>query len=873
MNVKATGPRSIGKTKTRISYPRLRKVSHLCAGCALLTSTVWAAATYTVTSASKYSQGVNLKLSKGAMRVEVCTPTIIHVLVSPSDSIPDQLVPVVIHHWTPVPFKYRETPSTLFIDTGQTEVKITRNTGAVAFLNPSGRILLSEASDGGRAMQPANIMGQREWKIGQTFLASDDEALYGLGQHQEGWLDVKGIPVRLQQANTDIGIPFLLSTKGYGLLWNNPSLTDFDPAEEEIPIDPKTGEGTFQTGKAGIYGFLIVSDLRSQLKLEVNNIPVVDLHNMWVPYSAGGKAQLPAQSMCKVNAAGGPSGVHVFVRRPSATTEFASAAGRAIDYYFFYGPNLNRVVAEYREATGPAPLFPRWAYGFWQCRERYSSQQQILQVASEFRARRIPVDVMVQDWQYWGKYGWNAMRFDENYPQPAEMITKLHSEQVHFALSVWSKFGEETEIYKQMAARSFLIPGTPWVDIFNPAAEQLFWSTMKNNLFDKGVDAWWLDATEPEGDPLEGKETYLGPGNTVLNAYPLYVTQTVYDGQRSANEQKRVVILTRSAFAGQQRNAAASWSGDITGSWDSLRRQIPGGLSFAMSGVPYWTTDIGGFFRPRDQYTSNAYHELLIRWFEFGAFCPVFRIHGYKTQTEMWKFGADTEKVLLQYDDLRYRLLPYIYSSAWQVTHSGGNLMRALPLDFGDDRRVFEIPDQFMFGPSILVNPVVKPDVDSRPVYLPKATAWIDFWTGQQSAGGQQVNASAPLDRMPLYVRAGSILPLARVKQDAMQPDNDIELRIYRGANGSFNLYEDQGDGYGYEKGDFSVIPIEWNESSRTLAVGKRAGAFKGMQSTKRFHIVWVRPNKGVGPEITAAPDSDLTYRGSAVSVHAPGGF
>jgi alpha-D-xyloside xylohydrolase len=332
---------------------------------------------------------------------------------------------------------------------------------------------------------------------------------------------------------------------------------------------------------------------------------------------------------------------------------------------------LNRVIAEYRQMTGAAPL-PRWAYGYWQCRDRYSSQQQILDTAAEFRKRKIPVDVIVQDWQYWGKYGWNAMRFDEkDYPDPAQMITQLHQDNLHFVASVWAKFGTETTVDQDMKKEHLLLPQAgasarepgetqateDWADLFNPKAQEMFWSELNRVMFPDGLDGWWLDASEPEGDALKGVTTYLGPGELVRNAFPLYETAAVYKGQRATDDQKRVVILTRSAFAGQQRNGTISWSGDISANWDTLRRQVPAGLSFSMSGMPYWTTDIGGFFRPNDQYTSDAYHELLIRWFEFGAFCPVFRIHGYRSKTEMWNYGDEAEQDLRQYDTLRYRLL------------------------------------------------------------------------------------------------------------------------------------------------------------------------------------------------------------------------
>jgi alpha-D-xyloside xylohydrolase len=356
----------------------------------------------------------------------------------------------------------------------------------------------------------------------------------------------------------------------------------------------------------------------------------------------------------------------------------------------------------------------------------------------------------------------------------------------------------------------------------------------------------------------------------VRNAYPLYVTQAVYQGQRAGSESKRVCILTRSAFAGQQRNAAACWSGDISGNWKTLRCQIPAGLNFCMAGIPYWTTDIGGFFRPQDQYKSAAYHELLIRWFEYGAFCPIFRIHGYKTETEMWKFGPEVEKVLRKYDELRYRLMPYLYSTAWKVTQEGYSVMRALPLDFRTDPAVQEIADQFMFGPSLLVNPVTEAGATARSLYLPKGTNWVDFWTGRRLEGGKMIQAAAPLDTLPLYVEAGSIIPLGPFEQYAAAKSDPVELRVYPGHDASFVLYEDENDNYNYEKGDCATIPIRWDEKNRELTIGPRQGSFPGMLKKRTFLVVWVREGHGTGLAVTGKPDAEVRFNGAAVKIPPP---
>jgi len=839
----------------------------------LTTSAVWAAtdAQFAIKESHRDPNGVTFRTAAGAMRIEACGDRVIHVVASSSSEIPSSKVPIVTQPCQANNLKIKRDKKEVRLSTAAITVTVEAANGAVSFFSADGKPLLAEPKDGGKGFDVPALSEKKVWQVQQTFLSPSDEALYGLGQHQEGIFDFRGVPLRLHQANTNISIPFLLSSKGYGLLWNNASLTDFNPADQAIAIDPNTGKGKFTTGKKGVYGFLLASDNRKQLVLRVNGQAVIDLQNEWTPTSAVGTASLEANQEYEVSALGGPAGVQLAVRPPQDTTTFRSEVGQAVDYYFFYGPELNRVISEYRQLTGEAPLFPRWAYGYWQCRERYHSQQEILDTAAEFRKRKIPVDALVQDWQYWGKYGWNAMKFDEDhYPQPKEMLDQLHTEDLHMMISVWSRFGEDTDVYKRMKAQSFLIPGEPWMDFFNPAAQTAFWSELKKGLFEDGMDGWWMDASEPEFDVLKDKQTFLGDGNSVRNAYPLYVTKAIYEGQRSTTDRKRVAILTRSAFAGQQRNAAASWSGDISANWITLRRQIPAGLSFSMAGLPYWTTDVGGFFRPNDQYTSETYHELLIRWFEYGTFCPIFRVHGYKSNAELWNYGPQVEHILTQYDELRYHLLPYIYSAAWGVTNDGETLMRALPLEFSADPRVREVSDQFMFGPALLINPVTTEQATQRTLYLPAGSDWVDFWTGKSVHGGQTITAEAPLGRIPIYARAGSIIPYGRPVESASAKPDPIELRIYPGANGDFALYEDEGDNYDYEHGVYSVIPMHWDDKAETLTVGERRGSFPGMIDHRTFQIVRVTDERGVGIPSSEKIDATFEFAGKAVSIHVP---
>lgn len=821
--------------------------------------------------------GAVVHSSRGVVRLEVCSAGVIHVVVSDSGSVEPPVVPAVTMPCDGAKFTVSSEGSRAEVRTSQIKATIDENAGDVSFFTLDGRAILTEQPNG-RMIPNAND-GASARGVSQQFHLLPGEALYGLGQHQEGFLDLRDIPIQLLQANSNIAIPFLLSTNGYGLLWNNPSLTDFDPASDEIHLDPN-GEGTFQSGPEGDYGFLLSGNYRNKLRLSINGQPIIDLKNMWLPLSAGAKMHLAANTTYNVAAETGGD-TKLAVRSPSDTMTFRSQVGNAVDYYFLYGPTPSRSVAEYRELTGKAPLLPRWAYGFWQCRERYSSQQQLLDTAAEFRKRKIPVDVLVQDWQYWGKYGWNAMRFDESaYPNPAEMMSALHKQDFHVVISVWAKFGAETEVDKEFVANNLVLksaastgePGEAkerenWADLFNPQAQKMFWAGINKNLYSAGLDGWWLDASEPEGDPLKDDMTFLGSGTKVRNAFPLFETSAVYQGQRGATEDKRVVILTRSAYTGEQRNSVIAWSGDISANWETLRRQIPAGLSFAMSGFPYWTTDIGGFFRPVDQYSSPEYHELLIRWFQFGAFCPIFRIHGFRSETEMWKYGPEVERILRQYDELRYRLVPYIYSAGWAVTESDEIVMRALPFAFPHDESVRQVSDQFLFGDSMLINPITEPHATKRSVVLPAGENWVDFWTGHTYHGGQTITVEATLDKLPILVKEGSIVPLGDVVQNASEPQDPLEIRIYPGKDAAFNLYEDAGDGYGYEHGARAITRLQWDDHQKVLSISDRKGSFRGMPAKHTLRIVLVRAGHGIGDTAVSSSDRNIEYSGHALKI------
>jgi alpha-D-xyloside xylohydrolase len=553
----------------------------------------------------------------------------------------------------------------------------------------------------------------------------------GLGQYQDGLWDWRGIPLELRQLNTQIAIPVLLSSKGYGLLWDNASRTDFNLPGTEIRLEsngkpvgakgPISTEqlssastpaseasdrhGRFTSGAAGEYTFCTRDgDRRNHIAILVDGAQIAGVKNMWTPRAVVGKITLPANKTCDVIVRGGGPDVRLFAQRIGDTSLFHSDCGDAVDYTVFYGPRFDDVIAGYRAATGQAPLWPKWAYGFWQCRERYSSQKQLLDTAAEFRRRKIPMDLIVQDWQYWGKLGWGSYEWDPiNYPAPADLMKGLHDQNVKFMISVWCN--PQGKTLADLKSNNMTVGD--WIDVYDPKGRAIRWKHINDAFFSMGADAWWGDATEP-GDPgtdLLGKRLSIGPGDCYTSAYPLFASQSLYEGQRAADPNKRVVILARCAFPGQQRYAAAAWSGDVNGDWESFRRQIPAGLNFCLTGQPYWTTDGGGFFHPREQYTSTDYNELLTRWIEWSTFCPILRIHGYQSETEMWKWLPATRTNLFAYDKLRYRMLPYNYSVAWKITSDAYTMMRALCMDFPDDANAWGISDEYMFGPAFWSHP------------------------------------------------------------------------------------------------------------------------------------------------------------------------
>ncbi len=684
--------------------------------------------------------------------------------------------------------------------------------GNLTFLTAKGKVLLREKS--------CDVS-----KVRQTFMLDKDEAVYGLGTIQNGKMNRRGEHKRMEQSNLEDFQNVLQSIKGWGIYWENYSPTQFDD----------------------------------------------DANGM----------------------------------------SFTSEVGEGIDYYFMYGGSADGVVAQMRHLSGDVPMFPLWTYGFWQSKERYKTAAETESIVDKYRALQVPLDGIIQDWQYWGSnYLWNAMDFlSEDFANGPQMIKNVHAKHAHFMISIWASFGPQTQQFRELNEKGLLMPFETWpqsglshiwpprmdypsgvkvYDAFSPVARDIYWKYLKT-LYDYGTDAWWMDSTDPDFfNPRESDyehPVYGGTWRSLRNAFPLETVRGIYQSQRRdyPNSPKRVFIMTRSSYAGQQHYGSNMWSGDVASSWDMLRKQVPAGMSFSLTGNPNFNTDIGGFFcnayntkGPGSAPQNPQYQELYVRWMQYGLFTPVFRSHGADAPREIWQFGKKGEPVYDAIEKmirLRYRLIPYLYSTAWQVTSNNESYIRPLFSDFAADKRVWDMTDELMFGRSILAVPIVNPlyteeqiikedamtgwdrnnvkmkenkneDVDwsqSKTVtkYLPQGTDWYDFWTNTRMKGGQSVTIQATLDQVPMYVRAGSILPLGpEMQYVGEKPWDNLELRVYPGADGSFVLYEDEGDNYNYEKGVYSTITFQWNDKSKMLTISQRKGDFPGMLQQRQFTIV-----------------------------------
>ncbi len=880
--------------KERIRRWRLRAT--LCLGIALGSPMVWAGITPQVLSFKDTGKSLKIELSDGSLNLTPMAENAVRVQFQ-KESVRKMPEWVYVKQDGSHPtYHIKDDKRTITLQLGQMTVEIDKQSSRVNYYDGAGQLVLAEL---GRNLLPSLIQGEKTYCAEQHFESPKDEALYGLGQFQDGYLNVRGLTRRLTQVNTQIAIPFYLSSKGYGMLWNNYGLTDFNPCSASVKlskedfvgkkemVDVTTFEGvrqelrepnrfssTMDVPVSGKYAILldVGQSMARAHHLQIDGKDVINFRNFWLPPTASVIVDLEAGThhlMAELEKNDQPV---VYYKLVDDQTVLRSPVAECVDFTVFTG-NADQVIASYRELTGQAPMMPRWAMGYIHCRERFHSQDELLETAKRFRKERIPLDLIVQDWQYWGRYGWNSMRFDEkDYPNPKAMVKSLHDMDIRLMISVWSKIDLNSEVGKRMNNSGYFIPQTSWVDFFNPKAAASYWENFSNGLLKPyGIDAWWQDATEPENDDLKGRriQNALTPGEVFRNTYPLLVNKTVYEGCRADNPSSRAMILTRSGFPGMQRYAAATWSGDVGNDWETLRRQITGGLSQMASGLPWWTYDAGGFFRPgKTQYTDKAYQQRFLRWLQAGVFLPMLRVHGFQTDTEFWNYGPEVTRIARVSLNLRYRLLPYIYSEAANVTFKAGTMMRPLMMDFVEDPEALAQNYEYMFGPSILVAPIVEEEPQTWPVYLPNHQGgWYDFWTGQHSSGQKLIEVPVSDEHIPLFVKAGSILPLGKAVQHTGESlDAPWEIRIYPGADAHYTVYEDEGSNYNYEQGKYSTYDLSWDDKKQVLTISDRKGSFEGMVAKRILNIVKVDTGRGVGLD-AGKVNRKINYSGKAMQV------
>jgi alpha-D-xyloside xylohydrolase len=768
-----------------------------------------------VRSVKKENDGILFRLDKGLLKVKICLDNAVEVKYTTLPLFLDKPSLVVTNEWkTPPVFTVSDNSAKTEITTGQLKISVNKLTETVTFADLKGNVILSEAAIQAKSMTESTVAGIGVYTCASVFNSPPDEALFGLGCHPEDTLSInyKGRNQEMVIRYMTGAVPVLLSTRGYGLMWDNYSASNFYGTEE-------------------------------------------------------GNTQF----------------------------KYVSESGNMVDYYFFYGPGFDQIISTYRQTTGNAPMYPKWAFGLFQSQDRYKSQAEVLSVKDGYRNNKIPVDVIVQDWFYWepNVIGSHVM-WPGRYPDPKGMVDELHKANIHGMISIWPVFSKGPEPYNQMVHSGGMTDIT-WDNVFthitdsyydahSPQARALYWRQACDSLVGRyGWDAWWVDQCEPDnGNKLDLRRQSnfaIGRGIDYMNTYSLMHSTGLYENWRRDIPGKRAFFLIRQSWAGEQRNAATLWSSDITCTWRAFKSQVPQGINACASGIPYWTSDIGGYHLNWNapDWKLPVNRELFTRWFQFGTFSPIFRIHG-KGERALFSdnWDAPTKAILMNYDNLRYRLLPYIYSLSRKVTSEGYTLMRSLAFDFPNDPAIRNIPDQYMFGPAFLVNPVTRqmyslPDAKNikktRNVYLPGCADWFDFWTGKLYPGGRTVEAAAPIETLPLFVRAGSIVPMGPYLQYAEEKAADpVELRVYSGADAEFVLYEDENDTYNYEQGKFATIPITWNEAEKTLILHDRKGEFPGMLRERTFRVVWVNAKNGTGIE-PALKSEDIRYSGKEVKI------
>lgn len=794
--------------------------------------------------------GVKFQTASPILNGEIIfySPSIVRVIKYPSAQMPDKKSYPIIKTPEKINIVYKRNGDKIQMKTENMLVTLHSSTGKVTYQTLQGNTLLSE-KELGTNFTPRKDVTRDAFTVSQAFALQPEEAIYGLGQRQSGAMNHRNQQVHLSNGNTNICIPYFTSEKGYGVYWDNPGISQFSDT----------------------------------------------------PYE----------------------------------TSFSSQVGECADYYFMYEDGTqDGVIACIRNLTGNAPMFPLWTMGYWQCRERYKSPDELCEVLDKYRELKVPLDGIVQDWQYWGcDSNWNAMKFmnpryinklddkealrylpngedktakfdKPRFKTPEEMIKYVHKNNAHLMISVWASFGPWTDQFKELDKMGALLKFETWppksgahpYDPFNKDARDLYWRYL-SHLHNMGIDAWWTDSTEP--DHLNPKDsdfdlmTADGSFRSVHNAFPLATNQGVYNNQRAVSNDKRVFQMTRSGYFGQQHYGALSWSGDVVSSWEVLRNQIPAGLNFTLCGIPYWNTDLGGFFgwEYNNDCTNVAYQELHARWFQWGCFMPLMRNHcSSPMMNEIWRFGKEGDwayDAQKRFIDLRYRLLPYIYSLTGAVTHENGTIMRPLVMDFATDRKAILLDNEYMFGKNILVCPVTQPLYTKKvegnkgvatvaniakasspvQVYLPKGSKWIDFWTNEMIEGGREINRECPISIMPLYIKAGSILPLGpKVQYTSEKKWNDLDICIYPGANGEFTLYEDEFDNYDYEKGVFTSIRFTWDDANRTLTISDRNGSYPGMLKNRRFNLTVMKPGKQNAETVMIKANKKVSYSGKKMS-------
>jgi alpha-D-xyloside xylohydrolase len=901
------------------------------------------------------------------IRLQVVNDDIIHVTASPSKSLSDE--PSLIAAYTETQkdgWNATQKGDTVLLKTGTTVALVSLKTGEIKFTDLKGNIILQEKQGGGKTFKPIEVEGHSGYTFRQVFESPADEAFYGLGQHQSDEFNYKGKNEELFQYNTKVSIPFIVSNKNYGILWDNYSLSRFgDPREyanlnqfklfdkdgveggltatyminkdpknifverQESTVDyeniqtiknlPKdfpltnaavTWNGEIQPNESGVFRFILY--YAGYVKVYLNDSLIVPerWRTAWNPNSYKFSANLSSAKKHKLRIEWLPDGAVSYIGlkalSPVAPEEqnrlsFWSEMGKQLDYYFIRGNNADQVISGYRTVTGKAQIMPKWAMGFWQSRERYKTQDEIVNTLKEFRRRQIPIDNIVLDWNYWPETQWGSHEFDKKrFPNPKGMVDSIHAQDAHIMISVWPKFYASTEHFKEFESKGWMYMQAikdsirDWVgpgyvgsfyDAYSSDARKLFWKQMKEHLYSLGMDAWWMDASEPNvrdctDMPYRKKlcgPTALGPSTEYFNAYALMNAEAIYDGQRSTDNNKRVFLLTRSGFSGLQRYSTATWSGDIATRWEDMKAQISAGINFSISGVPYWTMDNGGFCVEKRYEKAKEgsedreeWRELNVRWHQFGAFVPLFRTHGQFPFRELWNIAPETHpayKTMLYYTQLRYRLMPYIYTLAGMSHFNDYTIMRPLMMDFGNDKNVLNISDQYMFGNNLMICPVYQYKARSREVYFPENAGWYNLYNGKFIAGGQKQTVAAPYEQMPIYAAAGSILPLGKVVQNTKQTQTDLTLYVYAGKNGSFSLYEDENINYDYEKNAYSTIEFSYNDKTKTLTIGNRKGSFNGMIKERNFKIVLVDSKKPIGIDEAAKNAKAVHYTGKKLEI------